>query len=427
MDSSPPQNLRRVRRFELREELGRGGMGVVYKAWDPTLQRFVAIKFLGAAASDGSVAPPSSSSSTDRVLREARVAAQIQHPNVVRIFEVLLEEERPCLVLEFIEGESLRARMGRAPLSLGEAEHIAHGVARGLAAAHALNVVHGDIKPENVILARGGEPRITDFGLGRFFDPEGATTMTGGIRGTPAYLAPETLRGEVPDPRTDVYAAGILFFELFCGRRPFVAPTPAALFHSILNDPTPSLANIRPEIPPRLARVVDRMIARDPEDRFANAGELVNAIEEAASGRLPRPVASEPSAAFHSRLVRRLVTAGAVVAAAVALFAALRTMPSETGTAPAPATLSGTVRDAEGAPIPNAFVTVDGHAFGVRTSTDGAFRGNLRDTRPRETVMLRVSHDRFYTETRWIRIDSDSTDAIPIVLKDIGTGGRPPR
>ncbi len=169
------------------------------------------------------------------------------------------------------------------------------------------------------------------------------------------------------------------------------------------------------------------MIARDPEDRFANAGELVNAIEEAASGRLPRPVASEPSAAFHSRLVRRLVTAGAVVAAAVALFAALRTMPSETGTAPAPATLSGTVRDAEGAPIPNAFVTVDGHAFGVRTSTDGAFRGNLRDTRPRETVMLRVSHDRFYTETRWIRIDSDSTDAIPIVLKDIGTGGRPPR
>lgn len=418
MDSSPAPG-RRIRRFELREELGRGGMGVVFKAWDATLQRFVAIKFLGSPTSSGGSVGSEAGPLMDRVLREARVASQIQHPNVVRTYEVLLEEERPCLVLEFIEGESLRAQMSRAPVSLAEAEGIAHGIARGLAAAHALSVVHGDVKPENVMIAKGGEPRLTDFGLGRFFDPEGASTLTGGIRGTPAYIAPELLHGEMPSLGSDVYAAGVLFYELFSGKRPFSGPTPAALFHSILHDPTPSLEANHPEIPVRIARVVDRMMARDPAARFSDGGSVVTALEEAASGRLPAlpRVASSPASRKRGRVVSLTIAGSAL---AFVAFIVLRSFPLASGGGVPSSTLAGSVQDIRGGPVANALVTIDGHVFGVRTSTDGAFRGSLSDAKPRESVLLRVSHELFYTETRWVHLDTDSLETIPIVLRGIG-------
>ncbi len=421
MESRILEPGRRIRQFELREEVGRGGMGVVYKAWDTTLQRFVAIKVLTREGGEGSIGGLSGARK-QRILREARVASQIQHPNVVRIYDVLLEEESPCLVLEFVEGETLRRRMAARPIPWPEAERVAHGVARGLAAAHELQVIHGDMKPDNVILARNDLPMITDFGLGRFFDPEGGSTLTDAIQGTPAYLAPEILHGTRADMRSDIYSTGVLFYELLTGQRPFTAPNQAALFQAILSQPTPSVAAVRPELPARLCQVIDRMLIRDPVKRIPDGRMLVAELEEADSGRLPRPIATAAPATRRSPLVMGL---GALALAAAAILVLI---PRGSRPVPDPWSISGLVRDELGAPVPNALVSVDGHVFGVQTSTDGAFHGNLDDVRAKDTVLLRVSHDRYYTETRWLRVGVDSLEKLPIGLRSVGSfTGRPRR
>jgi serine/threonine protein kinase len=421
---------RRIRQFELREEVGRGGMGVVFKAWDTMLQRFVAIKVLSRDPDAGSIGPDLDGR-TERLLREARAASQIQHPNVVRTYEVLFEDDAACLVLEFVEGVTLRRRLAQGPIEWQEAERIANGIARGLAAAHELHIVHADMKPDNVILARSGIPMITDFGLSRFFDPEGGSTLTDAIKGTPAYIAPEILHGARADMRSDVYATGILFYELFTGARPFAAPNQAALFQAILSQPTPSVGAVRPDLPLRLTRVIDRMIVRDPEQRVQDGIALVEEMEKASSGRLPPPVdldAAELPSSAPGRPGRRMplvVAAGVLGAAAALLFIGIpRGERQDTETL----VVSGTVRDDQGNPVPNALVTFDGYLFGVQTSTDGAFHGNLSDVRPRDSVMLRVSHDQYYTETRWIRVGIDPLDSLPVVMRSAGSfTGRPRR
>jgi serine/threonine protein kinase len=398
-------------------------MGVVYKAWDTTLQRTVAIKILSRDPGEGSIGG-GTDPRTQRILREARVASQIQHPNVVRIYDVLLEEESPCLVLEFVEGETLRRRMATSPVPWPEGERIAHGIARGLAAAHERHVVHGDMKPDNVILSRGEIPMITDFGLGRFFDPEGASTMTDAIKGTPAYLAPEILHGARADMRSDIYATGVLYYELLTGQRPFVAPTQAALFQAILSQPTPSVGAARPDLPARLCRVIDRMLVRDAAHRIPDARMLVAELEEADSGRLPRPLTPPPSADA-PRKGQWLAGIAAVGLAGVAMLIAL---PRGAGKGTDPWIISGMVRDELGSPVPNALVSIDGHLFGVQTSTDGAFHGNLEDVNEKDTVLLRVSHDNYYTETRWLRVGVDSLESLPIGMRSVGSfTGRPRR
>ncbi len=412
---------RRIRQFELREEVGRGGMGVVYKAWDTTLQRFVAIKVLTREGGEGSIGS-AAGAQTQRILREARVASQIQHPNVVRIYDVLLEEEAPCLVLEFVEGETLRKRMAAGPIPWPESERIAHEIARGLAAAHELHVIHGDMKPDNVILARGVRPMITDFGLGRFFDPEGASTMTDAIKGTPAYLAPEILHGARADMRCDVYSTGILLYELLTGQRPFTATNQAALFQAILSQPTPSVGTIRPDLPARLTNVIDRMLVREPEHRIQDGRALVRELGDADPGALAGATRRRTGV---PRFGYILAGAGVLAVAGIAMLTAFprASRPGESTWA-----LSGQVHNELGEPVPNALVTVDGHLFGVHTSTDGAFHGNLDDVNKKDTVLLRVSHERHYTETRWLRVGIDSLESLPIAMRSIGSfTGRPRR
>jgi hypothetical protein len=277
------------------------------------------------------------------------------------------------------------------------------------------------MKPDNVILARGGRPMITDFGLGRFFDPEGASTMTDAIKGTPAYLAPEILHGARADMRCDVYSTGILFYELLTGQRPFTATNQAALFQAILSQPTPSVGTIRPDLPARLSNVIDRMLVREPEHRIQDGRALVRELGE-------DPGAEIRAIGRRTRIPRFayvLVGAGALAVAGVAM---LTTFPRASRPGESTWALSGIVENERGEPVPNALVTIDGHLFGVHTSTDGAFRGNLEDVNKQDTVLLRVSHERHYTETRWLRVGIDSLESLPIAMRSIGSfTGRPRR
>jgi serine/threonine-protein kinase len=266
-----------VGRYRLLREIGGGGMGTVYEAEDTQLGRRVAVKLL----------PPEYSRdrrAKERFLREARAAAAVDHPNLCTVHDAGESEGRLYIVLSFYEGETLRDRIRRGPLPLADAREVAIQVARGLARAHEAGIVHRDIKPANVMLPRRGEAKILDFGIARLEGDEFSLTRTGASWGTPAYMSPEHARGEPVDGRTDVWSLGVMLYEMIAGRRPFGGESIEALVSSILTQEPEPLERLRPDVPPDLAGVVDRALAKDPAERYANAAELLADLE---SGRAP--------------------------------------------------------------------------------------------------------------------------------------------
>ncbi|HKH48059.1 MAG TPA: serine/threonine-protein kinase, partial [Thermoanaerobaculia bacterium] len=261
--------------YRLLREIGGGGMGTVYEAEDARLGRRVAIKLL----------PPEYSrdrKAKERFLREARAAAAVDHPNLCTVHDVGESDGRLYIVLSFYEGETLRERIRRGPLPIAEAREIAIQVARGLARAHEAGIVHRDIKPANVILTRRGEAKILDFGIARLGGDDASLTRTGASWGTPAYMSPEQARGERVDSRTDVWSLGVMLYEMLAGRRPFGGESMEAVIAAILTQKPEPLERVRPEVPKELARVVDRALAKDPAERYANAAEMLADLE---SGR----------------------------------------------------------------------------------------------------------------------------------------------
>jgi eukaryotic-like serine/threonine-protein kinase len=275
-------------RYRLLAELGRGGMGIVYRAEDTRLKRPVALKFLSddlSAHLDARV----------RFLREAQAAAALDNPHVCTVFEAGEHEGRAYIAMAFIEGLSLRERIAQGPLTLDEACTWSRQIAEGLAEAHARRVVHRDIKPANIMLAGGRHAKITDFGLARV-EGSGETTRTGGVVGTLAYMSPEQAQGLPTDQRTDIWSAGCVIYEMLTGRAPF-SPSRGqadlvALLHS---DPRPVTA-FRPDAPSRLVAVVDRCLQKDPRRRYPDAASLfddLRAIDLEAAGPAVRPRAAE--------------------------------------------------------------------------------------------------------------------------------------
>jgi tetratricopeptide (TPR) repeat protein len=270
-----------VGRYRLLREIGGGGMGTVYEAEDTQLGRRVAVKLL----------PPEYSRdrrAKERFLREARAAAAVDHPNLCTVHDAGESEGRLYIVLSFYEGETLRDRIRRGPLPLADAREVAIQVARGLARAHEAGIVHRDIKPANVMLPRRGEAKILDFGIARLEGDEVSLTRTGASWGTPAYMSPEHACGEPVDGRTDVWSLGVMLYEMVAGRRPFGGESIEALVSSILTQEPEPLERLRPDVPPELARVVDRALAKDPAERYENAAELLADLESGgAPGRRP--------------------------------------------------------------------------------------------------------------------------------------------
>ena len=269
-------------RYRLEDELGRGGMGIVYRAYDTLLERAVAVKVLGTKGlgTEGRA----------RLLREARAAAQLNHPNIVGIYDAGEAAGKSFIVMELVEGESLH---DRRPQELGDILRIARQVCAALNHAHSHGIVHRDLKPENILLGPDGAPdgvaKLSDFGLAR--SVASRLTSEGGIVGTVFYLAPEQALGETADGRVDLYALGVMLYELCTGQVPFSADDPLAVISQHLYAPVVPPRAIRPDLPAALDRLIIQLLAKQPEDRPASAAEVRAALREIAADRTPALVA----------------------------------------------------------------------------------------------------------------------------------------
>ena len=273
--------------YRVLEKLGEGGMGEVYKARDARLGRDVAIKVL----------PAEFAADPDRLRRfeqEARAASALSHPNILVVHDIGSHEGTPYLVTELLEGETLRARLGRGLLFPGEAVELAVQMASGLAAAHEKGIVHRDLKPENLFVTGDGHVKILDFGLAKLLRPPGETTAAstvagatepGMVMGTVAYMSPEQVRGQAVDHRSDIFSLGCVLYEMLGGERPFAGATAADTLAAILTrDPRP-LTDSRPDLPPALETVVLRCLEKRPEERFDTARDAAFALRAAVQPR----------------------------------------------------------------------------------------------------------------------------------------------
>jgi formylglycine-generating enzyme required for sulfatase activity len=315
-----------VTHYELQEQLGRGGMGVVYRARDLRHERTVALKFLAPALSADEQAKR-------RFLAEARAAAALEHVNVCTFYEAgQTDTGQLFIAMAFVEGESLRRALERGPLGVRQAVEIARQVASALKCTHGGGIVHRDVKPANVMLGVDGVVKLVDFGVAKL---EGLTlTGAGTTPGTTAYMSPEQARGTGVDHRTDLWALGVLLYEMLVGKRPFAGGTEAATLHAITAaTPTPLLV-LRTDLPAELDHVIARALSKERERRFQSADEMLEAlcgVEDAGAAALPVPLpghrapARFPAAVALALLVATL--SGAALWQRVASRRALASLP----------------------------------------------------------------------------------------------------
>ena len=260
-------------RYELEQLVGEGGMSSVYRAHDTVLERRVAIKVLHEHYS-------SDPEYVERFRREARAIARLAHPNVVTVIDRGEWDGRQFIVFEHVAGENLKAEIERAgALPVRRAVVLSIQIARALAYAHELEIVHRDVKPHNVLLDPAGTAKVTDFGIARTLDVEEALTQTGTVLGTGQYLSPEQANGGRGDERSDQYSLGVVIFELLAGEVPYTGGSLMAIAMKHVNDPVPSVRERRPEVPARLDSVVACAMAKSPEDRFPSMQAMVSALE----------------------------------------------------------------------------------------------------------------------------------------------------
>jgi len=260
----------RLARFEIRRRLGTGGFGNVYLAWDPLIRRKVALKTCDTED------PPV----RERFAREARLAGGLDHPNIVRIYD-FRDDERPWfLVQEFLDGEDLSQRVARrSPMSLDEKLRLLEEIADALAFAHGRGVVHRDVKPANIRVLSDGRVKILDFGIARSLDDAPSTTRPGTTIGSLGYLPPEQIEGGPVDPRSDLFALGIVAYELLAGHRPFDGSGIGELFLRILHDDPEPLTSFLPDVPPALDGLVLECLAKEPAQRPASADDVRARLE----------------------------------------------------------------------------------------------------------------------------------------------------
>ena len=261
--------------YRIVEQLGQGGMATVFKAYHASLDRYVAIKALHPAFN-------ADASFATRFQREARVVARLEHPNIVPVYDYAEHETRPYLVMKFIEGDTLKARMDQGPLSSEEISKIVQAVGSALAYAHKQGVLHRDVKPSNVLLAKDGNIYLADFGLARMAQSGESTLSSDMVMGTPQYISPEQAMGKSDlDQRTDLYSFGVMLYEMVVGRVPFNADTPFAIIHDHIYSPLPLPRKVNPNVPEQVERVLLKALAKERLDRFEEASQLVSAFKEA--------------------------------------------------------------------------------------------------------------------------------------------------
>ena len=263
--------MKKIGKYEILRELGRGAMGVVFKARDPLIGRLVALKTIALAASE-------SADLRDRFSREAQAAGGLQHPNIVTIYEMGEEAGVPFIAMEYLEGESLDAVLAKDK-QIPPAQKLGYliQICRALSYAHQHGIVHRDIKPGNVVVTRGGTLKVVDFGIARIVDT--SKTQTGVVVGTLAYMSPQLLKGDRADERSDIWAVGVLCYEMFAGQKPFDANNHAALLFSILSDEPRPLAELAPDCPEELRLIIEKMLRKNVEERYQSFEELLRIAE----------------------------------------------------------------------------------------------------------------------------------------------------
>ncbi|MEA2471159.1 MAG: eukaryotic-like serine/threonine-protein kinase [Thermoleophilaceae bacterium] len=271
-------------RYRVIERVGSGGMATVLLAEDERLGRQVAVKRLHAESPDDTAR---------RFRREARLGASLNHPNVVSVYDIVSDDEGVLIVMEYVEGETLRDAIERGPLPPARALEVLRGVAEALDHAHGEGIVHRDVKPANVLLGRDGRIKLADLGIATAVEGT-RITMSGTVLGTAAYMAPEQLEGHKPGPAADVYSLAVLAWESLSGRRAYDGRTPLEIAHRKAAEAPPSLASVLPDAPPAAVDLFERAMGPDPAARPPSATAFVGELERALAG--PKPVSERPTA-----------------------------------------------------------------------------------------------------------------------------------
>lgn len=284
---------RSIGRYLIDGVLGEGAMGVVYKGFDPSIQRHVAIKTIRREI----LSEDDTGEYLARFKQEAQAAGRFVHPNVVAVFEFGDHEGTPYLALEYVAGRELKAVLAEAPLDLDTVRHIFAQVLAGLGIAHSYGVVHRDVKPQNIFVLPDGMTKVGDFGIARM--DETGITRTGTFFGTPSYMSPEQFTGAAVDNRSDLYAACAVLYEMISGKRAFRGKSVTEVMYSVLETEPPDLLEIKRNVPPALASIVKKGLAKRPEDRFQSAAEFSEALESAFSGDVVK-LRTGPATTFKS-------------------------------------------------------------------------------------------------------------------------------
>jgi len=275
MSDAPQQ----IGRYVVQSVIGRGAMGVIYKAHDPAIDRLVAIKLVRADLLSGR----DREEYLVRFRREAQAAGRCMHANVVAIYDFALHEGNPFLAMEYVQGISLSEAIARGTsFQVADAVYIVRQMLDALACAHGLGIVHRDIKPANILLLPGGRVKVTDFGISRI--EASHLTHSGSVIGTPSYMSPEQCRGENVDLRSDLFSTGAVLYELLTGDRPFPGKTFTEVMHKVLNEEPRDIRALVPSIPEGVRLALSRALAKRPEDRFASAQAMADALREAKRG-----------------------------------------------------------------------------------------------------------------------------------------------